>query len=90
MKTTQDLIQEVKRSLVSFINADRWNNNSKMQIKDEMLWLVDQVASANLGFISEVATSVSKYERCSEKQAYWIAKGAVESNLIEKLQYLFS
>jgi hypothetical protein len=90
MKTQSELIQEVKSALVSFVNADRRNNNSMMQIKDEMLTLVCQVASTNLGFISEIATTVSRYEKCSEKQAYWIAKGVVESKLIESVQHLFN
>lgn len=89
MKTTTDLIQEVKRALLSYINADKWNENSKMQLKDEMLWMVDRVASSGMGFISDIATTVYNSEKCSEKQAYWIAKGAVESNLIEKINYLF-
>jgi hypothetical protein len=90
MKTANELIQDVKSTMVSFINSNRQDNASKSQIKDDMLWLVDQVAWANAGFCSEIATTVSKYERCSEKQAYWIAKYAVESNLIEKVQYLFN
>jgi len=82
-------IQEVKRMLVTYINANRWNNNSQMQLKDQMLSVVEDVRIANLGFASEIASTVGKYERCTEKQAYWIAKCAVENNLTKRIDYQF-
>ena len=67
--TTSEKIQEVKRMLVTYVNADRWNNNSQMELKDQLLSVVEDVRLANLGFTSEIAATVGKYERCSEKQA---------------------
>jgi hypothetical protein len=87
--TTTEKIQEVKRMLITYVNADRWHNNSQMELKDQMLSVVLDVELANLGFASEIATTVGKYERCSEKQAYWIAKSAVENNLTKRIDYQF-
>jgi len=75
--------------LVTYVNADRWNNNSLMELKDQMLSVVEDVRIANLGFASEIASTVGKTERCSEKQAYWIAKIAVENNLTKRIDYQF-
>ena len=88
--TTEQKIQEVKRMMVVYINADRWNDNSKMAIKDQVLSVVSQVALANIGFASDIATTVDRTERCSEKQAYWIAKAAVENNLTSRIDYQFN
>jgi len=87
--TTNEKIQEVKRMLVTYVNADRWYNNSQMELKDQVLSVVEDVRLANLGFASEIAATVGKYERCSEKQAYWIAKTAVENNLTSRIDYQF-
>lgn len=87
--TANEKIQEVKRMMVIYINADRWNDNSKMALKDQVLSVVSQVAMAGLGFASDIATTVDKFERCSEKQAYWIAKAAVENNLTSRIDYQF-
>ena len=86
---TNEKIQEVKRMLITYVNADRWNNNSQMELKDQMLSVVEDVRLANIGFASEIADTVVKSERCSEKQAYWIAKTAVENNLISRIAYQF-
>ena len=88
--TTTEKIQEVKRMLVNYVNADRRFNNSQMQLKDEMLSTVEDVRLANLGFASDIAATVVKSERCSEKQAYWIAKTAVENNLTSRIDYQFN
>lgn len=87
--TTTEKIQEVKRMMASYINADRYFNNSQMELKDKMLSVVEDVRLANLGFASEIAATVVKYERCSEKQAYWMAKAAVENNLTIRIDYQF-
>jgi hypothetical protein len=87
--TAIEKIQEVKRMMVSYINADRWNENSKMQLKDEMLSVVEDIRIANLCFVSDIATSVVKYQKCSEKQAYWLAKTAVENELTQRINYQF-
>ena len=74
-------IQTLKSQLVRYIGMDRWNNNSMMDIKDEYLTLVDRVADAATGFAKDVATTVSRSERISEKQAYVISRAACELGL---------
>lgn len=43
--------------------------------------IVKAVKDGNFGFASEIAASVEKYGRVSEKQAYWIARAAWENQL---------
>ena len=74
-------IQTLKAQLVRYIGMDRWNNNSMMDIKEVYLTLVDRVADAATGFAKDVATTVSRSERISEKQAYVIARAACELGL---------
>lgn len=45
--------------------------------RERMLDMVDQVASANKGFASDVAATVLKYERASDKQAAIIAQAFI-------------
>lgn len=45
--------------------------------RERMLDMVDQVASANKGLASEVAATVLKYERASDKQAAIIAQAFI-------------
>lgn len=81
--TTVDL-QNVKRALLTYAKADRWNNNSAYSLgfNDMAQGLIDRVANGDYGFPSEIAQTVSKYGyKISEKQAYWIAKAGVENNL---------
>jgi len=44
-------------------------------------FIIATVKDNELGFASEIATTVFTYKRISEKQAYWIAKAAVDANL---------
>lgn len=74
-------VQTLKSQLVRYIGMDRWNNNSMMDIKDQYLTLVDRVADLKVGFASDIAATVSKSERCSEKQAYHIAMAACNAKL---------
>lgn len=41
--------------------------------------LVQMIADANLGMASDIANSVLRYKKCSFKQAYWLAKAAIEN-----------
>lgn len=80
-------IQVVKSALVRYAKVDKWNRNTEYNLgmNDDAQWLIDQVAEGNFGFASDIANTVKKYNySVSEKQAYWIAKIAVE-NLNEKL-----
>lgn len=48
--------------------------------------VVAAVKAGNFGFASEIAATVEKTGRISEKQAYWIARAAWEN----ELPYIFS
>jgi len=88
METTNK-IKILKSMIMRYIRIDRWNENSKAAINDDICWLVEVVAKSNLGFASEVAKTVATYKKASEKQAYIIARAAVESGLEEKISYYF-
>lgn len=52
------------------------------QIIEEMLAKIElQAKELNNDFIASVCQSVDKYMRCSDKQAYCLAKFAVENNI---------
>lgn len=79
--TPAEQIQKVKSALLSYAKTDRWNNNTVYHLgfNDEAQMVIDMVADGNFGFASEIATTVRKFKySISEKQAYWIAKTAVE------------
>ncbi len=65
------------------------NRQTQEWFSDEQLFaneIVHLVKEGNFGFASEIATSVEKFGRISEKQAYWIARAAWEN----ELPYIFS
>lgn len=76
-------IQKVKRFLLH-ISARPYG--SKFAVKsdfyDDAMSIVDSVRRAGFGFPSEIAETVFSSDRISEKQAYWIAKAAVENNVV--------
>ena len=75
-------IQRVKRGLLVYSKIDKWNRNTNYRLgfNDDAHSVIDDVADNNWGFASEVAKTVRKYNyRISEKQAYIIAKAAVEN-----------
>lgn len=72
---------ESVKALLNNVNADRWSQNSKMHLKDDAMSIVYKVAQLACGFASDIAETVLKFERCSDKQAYWIAKTAIENNI---------
>lgn len=77
-------VQSVKRALLSYAKADRWNKNTeyRMGFNDIAQGTIDAVANANIGFASDVAKTVAKYNySISEKQAYVIANAAVQNNI---------
>ena len=79
---TADL-QSVKNALLKYARVDHWNDNSSVWMEDEVRGLIDSVSeSPKLGFASQVAQSVRKYNyKISEKQAYVIAKAATEGKI---------
>jgi hypothetical protein len=79
------LINEVKNFILNYAFIDRWNKNSQSEMSDEAQTVIALVAEGGYGFASDVATSSAKYSKVSEKQAYWIAKAAVENNHITRI-----
>lgn len=74
-------VQAVKRGLLNYAKTDRWNrsNDYYLGFNDQAQTVIDKVAVGNYGFPSQVAQTVKKYNyRISEKQAYVIAKAAVD------------
>lgn len=86
---TNTQIQEVKWFICNYAFSANWNNASRADMANDAETVIGYVATANLGFASEIAQTVEKYKKISEKQAYWIAKAAVENNKAERISYLF-
>lgn len=77
-------VQSVKSGLVRYAMADKRNRNSEYRLgfNDDAQSVVDNVAKGNYGFASQVAQTVQRYNyRISEKQAYVIARAAVENEV---------
>lgn len=77
-------VQSVKRGLIDYAKEDRWNRNIEYHLgmNAQAQGVIDQVADGNYGFASQVAQTVRKYNyRISEKQAYVIAKSAVDNEV---------
>jgi ATP-dependent protease ClpP protease subunit len=83
-------IQAVKSFITMFAFAHNWNNDSKREMADEAQSLIEQIAIGSFGLATEIAQSVKRFKKVSEKQAYWIAKSAVESGIANRVDYLFS
>lgn len=49
--------------------------------QDRANWIVATVKDGNFGFASEIAATVEKFGKISEKQAYWIARAAWENEV---------
>lgn len=64
--------------------GSKWSSH-KTDVQDRLETLAHAVVcgvhEGNYGFASEVAATVLKYNRASEKQAYVIARAAVENNI---------
>ena len=89
-KRTPIDVQSVKRGLVDYAREDRLNRNSEYSLgmNAQAQGVIDQVADGNYGFASQVAQTVRKYNyRISEKQAYVIAKSAVDNEVTGLRRY---
>ena len=87
--TTATKIQEVKIFLGRAYSAG-WNNASDSDFANMAETIIGRVADKEeSGFAGEIAKTVEKTKRVSEKQAYWIAKFAVENNMTTKIDFLF-
>ena len=84
-------INDVKIALLRYTKEDKWNRNTEYHLgfNDQAQDLIDDIANGDFGFASDVAKSVQKYNySISEKQAYVIAKTAVEFNIVSKQRQL--
>jgi len=95
---TQEGIALVKESLMNYAKMDRWNDNTSyhMGFNDDAMQVVEEVAKGNYGFASQVAQTATnspnwdKYGyRLSEKQAYIIARAAVENQKVSQKSVIF-
>jgi hypothetical protein len=75
--TTQPTIDQVKRAILSGMSRrmDRMAFDSAIE-------LVCSVKQECEGFAKDVATTVAKFNNCSEKQAYVIARAYVEKGCV--------
>lgn len=82
-------IQRVKRSVldINLFNAAYRRQNfisyfdaNQQSFAEEANRIILDVANLDC-FAAEIAKTVLKYNRCSEKQAYWIARAAAENNV---------
>lgn len=67
---------------MTYAKEDKWNRNSEYRagFNDDAQAVIDEVAEMKLGFASDVAASVkSRNYTISEKQAYVIAKAAMDN-----------
>lgn len=74
----------IANSLSRYARIDRWNENSshKMGWEDDARAVIDNVSEINIGFASEVARTVQKYNyKISDKQAFVIASAAIKNKV---------
>ena len=87
-------IESIKRGLIryftevkpSYFKENMYNRQLKEMeegFQFDCKRLVDAVANGNFGLATEIAQTVNKYNRISEKQAYWIARAAWEGEISE-------
>ena len=89
METTTK-IQTVKSFITNYAFSYDFNNASKREMADEAETVIELVAQSGLGFASDIANTVNKYKKISEKQAYWIAKTAIENSLDSRIEFLYN
>lgn len=87
--TIESKIKEVKFFL-SYAFSCSYNTASNKDFDNMAQTIIGKVArNENSGFAGEIAATIEKTKRVSEKQAYWIAKFIVENNLTCSIEFLF-
>jgi len=89
MKNESEKIHIIKGFILRNAFSYTFNTASKKELADEAETIISLVAASNLGFSSDIATTVEKYKKVSEKQAWCIAKAAVENNKESRISYLY-
>jgi len=85
MKTTNEKnekIQEYKNDLLWGF-GNHYKRGTQYQ---QAQCIIDTLLMEGEGFAVNVAKTVDKYKRCSEKQAYIIARSFVEQNLNQRFE----
>lgn len=78
--TPLEEIQDKMMWINGCASGDR--NSMSYQISAEMLSKIEMKAKeSGNGFIASICQSVDKYMKCSEKQAYCLAKFAIENEI---------
>lgn len=90
MTTQVNQINETKSFLANYFNSYGFNTASKRELADEAATIIELVKIGNYGLATDIAKSVMTYNKISEKQAYWIAKIAVENNLTSRINHLIN
>jgi hypothetical protein len=83
-------IQVIKNLIVNRAFNKNFGNDVAWELTDEAETIIDYVANKPYGLATEIAHTVNKFKKVSEKQAYWIAKAAVENNECLRVEYLFN
>lgn len=80
-------VQTVKEALMQYANMDKWNKNTEYQMgfNDDAMGVIESIAKGDHGLATTIAKDLTsrpnwnKYgANLSEKQAYVLAKAAVE------------
>ncbi len=96
---TPEGVQYVKQALQQYSKTDKWNQSTAyhMGFNDDAQSLIEKVAGGDYGFATQVAkTAVNSPNwdnggyQLSEKQAYVIAKAAVENKLASQDKVIFN
>lgn len=86
-------VQTVKEALMQYANQDRWNKNTEYQMgfNADAMGVIEDIAKGDHGLATTIAKDLTsrpnwdKYgAKLSEKQAYVLAKAAVEGKHVPK------
>lgn len=90
---TKETINDVSRALQRYSKVDRWNNNTAYNLgfNSDAQKVVERLSEGNYGIATDIAKRAvlnpnwNKYGyNFSDKQAYVIAKAALENKLVHK------
>lgn len=83
-------IQVIKNLIASRAFNQNRGNDVAWELTDEAETIIEYVATGSFGLATDIANTANKWRKISEKQAYWIAKTAVENNMCVRVEYLFN
>lgn len=80
----KEKIQTIKQTILSGVSS-YYQQNGYWDFAEEIILAVEMDTE---GFTSDVASTVYKYKRCSEKQVYVIARAFVENDLQTRFNHI--